>query len=564
MKSKRFRNNIFYRFSTLLVFAALVIVAVLQYRWVVSSGEKSIIELEQSISFSVYGAIAQEFSNFNVLHTKPVMNDDKIDDEQVKKIIEGIFIDYTAYFDSDYINSFSYFFSSSREKMYTYENGLWNTTGTIPDIIFTMDKQFRIPVFRYLSLIFDKEDRNRVWLLKSLQLQEEVFIVISFNMQDFFAGTILPNIQSVLNDYELKYQFTDPENNYIFKNENYTFSPFRTIFNNLFRRNSLKSIYLPYYLTPFDRIKKDDPVLTHDKPYIYLNILSENKSLIRKKESYLAQQWLISLLLLLGVGAAYTLILYQIYKLRKLRMREKEFVATVTHELRTPLTVIHAAADNIKSGILSPEKIKKYGHLITDQSTRLSSMIEGILLFSRLEGKVEQAPQLKEVLFADIHRELEIVIESLKKEYDVKFSFDLRSLPESARTNRETVELILTNLITNSCKHGYNGIPGGEVRIRAHVQLPNTLIFTVEDDGNGIEKKEIKHIFEPFFRGNTSFKNQIKGSGLGLYLSFRKARLLGGSLSVSSPYESLDGGIKKGSSFSFQIPYNPVNKDVQK
>ncbi len=80
----------------------------------------------------------------------------------------------------------------------------------------------------------------------------------------------------------------------------------------------------------------------------------------------------------------------------------------------------------------------------------------------------------------------------------------------------------------------------------------------------GIEKNEKKHIFEPFFRGGKSFKNQIKGSGLGLYLSLRKARLLGGYLKVKSPYERADGRIRKGSRFTLKVPYIENGQEISK
>ena len=77
--------------------------------------------------------------------------------------------------------------------------------------------------------------------------------------------------------------------------------------------------------------------------------------------------------------------LNQLQKTANLRKKEKAFVASVTHELRTPLTVIRSAADNLARGIVPAEKLKIYSDLIIDNSSRLGTMIEEILLYSGFE-----------------------------------------------------------------------------------------------------------------------------------------------------------------------------------
>ena len=190
-------------------------------------------------------------------------------------------------------------------------------------------------------------------------------------------------------------------------------------------------------------------------------------------------------------------------------------------------------------------------------------MIEGILLFSRLEGKAEQSPVLQPIYFNEIKKDLQVIIDSITENHKANINIDFGSLPDSALSDRETIELVLTNLISNSVKHAYKKNENIFVRIIGHLEMPHNIIFTVEDDGSGIDKKEKKHIFEPFFRGDQSFKEQIKGSGLGLYLSFRKVRLLSGSLKVSSPYERVDGKMREGCRFTMRIPYNPISPESE-
>jgi signal transduction histidine kinase len=511
----------FYQISSVAVFTALIVLAFLQYRWADSSAEKSIMEIQRSFNISIYSTIAREFNNFDFLQRDPMEWKDERSNFRLQEDLELIYSGIITNFGSKYINSFSYIDLNRPEESFMLIDGLWQKRTSPVELLDEMNNKLQHPDFREMSIIPDKNDPKYLWILNPLMGKENVLIFTHFEMMTFFYDIIIPQLQIIWGEYDLHYSFTPPAKTNIFNEKNYKYSIMKTITNNLFFRKSATFFYMPYYISPYSRSNRDENEMNHFKPYIYFDILTEGKSHFREKENEMAVQWLLSLLLLLGLAGAYGLIIYQISHLKQLRIREKEFVATVTHELRTPLTVIQAAADNIKSGIVSPDRVGKYGHLIIDQSTRLATMIEGILLFSRLEGKAEQAPPLKTVNFQEIKNNIEIVIKTLSSEYNKNIKMDFGSLPAFALTDGETIELILTNLITNSCKHAYTKEEPGEIRIRGHVQMPDALIFTVDDDGFGIEKSERKHIFEPFFRGNKSFHNQVKGSGLGLFLSFK-------------------------------------------
>ena len=140
--------------------------------------------------------------------------------------------------------------------------------------------------------------------------------------------------------------------------KNYRYSPFRVLSNKLFSKKSAWLIEIPLHVVMFNDLEKqkekiffpppqEDPK-QNLSPSVYVDILYNGETLLQSKENMLKIQWLMSILLLLGIGTAYLIILYQVNKLQQLRLREKEFVASVSHELRTPLTVIHSAADNMK------------------------------------------------------------------------------------------------------------------------------------------------------------------------------------------------------------------------
>ena len=266
--------------------------------------------------------------------------------------------------------------------------------------------------------------------------------------------------------------------------------------------------------------------------------------------------------ILLIIGVLFYLLLSQLQKTRQLRRKEREFVASVTHELRTPLTVIRSAADNLSTGIGPEDKLKIYSGLIQEQSDRLGKMIEEILLYSKFEDK-------RKINETAENTDLNALIESLRPglEYvaeaeNIRLHWDTSGLPGTMRTFPEVITLILNNLVTNAVNHAYTEprpevadpekLP--EIRVRIRYLITGRLMFEIEDDGRGIDSRELKHIFDPFYRDSVSRHRQEKGSGLGLFIAARKAALAGGKLTAESPYRRIDGRRLHGCRFTLILP----------
>ncbi len=568
MMKRSLKSKILIQVSTTAVLIALFTLSIIQYHWVTSSAEKDMTELYRSFNYRIISAISEEFSMFPLLGGRLDFFDEVKNEEKLKEIIIDLFIKFKSAQNYDYINSISYIINSENSKYLSYSENGWKKKEIIPeDFISEKWELFLLP---------DSADNGKVWINLPVKLNDEgtkVFILFHFDILSFYKNEVEQSLNSFGDSYKLKWNYDFSGTIKKPNEKEYKYSPFTVIKNKLFSTEKPWLIEIPLHVIIFNDGKNRKSKIYFDPrrprldkkppPTVYIAIYYNGKPLIQSKEYALTIQWLLSLLLLTGIGVTYVIILFQIGRLKQLRYREKEFVASVTHELRTPLTVIHSAADNIKNGIISPERIEKYGHLITDQSSRLSSMIEGILLFSKLEGKVEQSPQLNNIRISDIHKELQIFTQSLNGEIRDNIHMDFGSLPGYILSDRGTIELILTNLITNSSKHAYTLERMGEIRVTGHIKLPHTLIFIVEDDGCGIERAEKRHIFDPFFRGDRSHKNQIKGSGLGLYLSFKKARLLGGTVKFESPYERADSKKRSGCRFTLKIPYIPADQEVE-
>ena len=256
------------------------------------------------------------------------------------------------------------------------------------------------------------------------------------------------------------------------------------------------------------------------------------------------------------------LLLFQLQRTKLLRSKEKEFVASVTHELRTPLTVIRSAADNLSTGIVPAEKLKVYSELISDQSKRLGNMIEEILLYSKFEERRRKTEALVSVNFSYLISQLKPTLEAVASADGIVLHWDIDGLPEFVETHPEVITLAVNNLVTNAVNHAYSGDEAidkaaneaREIRIKIRLLIPDKLQITVEDDGRGIESRELKHIFDPFYRDNISRSRQEKGSGLGLFITQRKAVVCGGKLTAESPYRRIDGSRPSGCRFSIIIP----------
>jgi len=283
-------------------------------------------------------------------------------------------------------------------------------------------------------------------------------------------------------------------------------------------------------------------------------ILVSSNSVVGSVERRLSLNWLFSSLLLMGLGYAFAQAVIQKHRLSRLSAREREFVASVTHELRTPVTAIRSAADNMRRGLVGIERMAPYGEMIHAQSLRLGSMIEEVLAFSQVEGRNVQSPVMAPIRSENLEAELRPPLDAIARAEGIHVDWDFGSMPQDFLGDLDTIRLVLSNLVANALYHAYPGPHKGVVRVLGTTLLPATIKFTVEDDGRGIAKKEAALVFEAFYRDEISRERHEKGSGLGLFIARRKARLLGGELLLENHYERADGSRRSGCRFTLTFP----------
>ena len=219
------------------------------------------------------------------------------------------------------------------------------------------------------------------------------------------------------------------------------------------------------------------------------------------------------------------------------------FLATMSHELRTPLTAILGYEELLAEGVSGPITKIQQAHLsrIKLGAQHLLALIDGILTLSRLEAGAE-AVYYEPVTIDRLLDETETLITPLAA--SKRIAFTVRR-PESAfaiETDHTKVRQILVNLLGNAVKF----TDRGEVVLDVSVE-GDAAIFTVRDTGIGISTEHLERIFDAFWQVEQTTTRTVGGSGLGLSVSRRLARLLGGDLTV----ESSEG---TGSKFTLRLP----------
>jgi two-component system, OmpR family, phosphate regulon sensor histidine kinase PhoR len=230
---------------------------------------------------------------------------------------------------------------------------------------------------------------------------------------------------------------------------------------------------------------------------------------------------------------------------RRLEDLRSQFVATISHELRTPLASLHGAAMTLREHDLPAQMQDDLLEMIADQSNRLASLVEEILVAGQLDsGSLSVVADT-----FDPEELVRSVVTAARSRLGEETTIDVSIPPVLPKVHGdgERTRQVLLNLLDNAIKYSPSG---GRIEV-ALATVGDQLRFSVRDDGLGIPVGEQERIFDKFYRLDPDQRRGIGGTGLGLYICRELVRSMHGRIWVES-----DRG--NGTTFAFELPAEPV------
>jgi two-component system phosphate regulon sensor histidine kinase PhoR len=238
----------------------------------------------------------------------------------------------------------------------------------------------------------------------------------------------------------------------------------------------------------------------------------------------------------------YTLLVIQdLTRLRHLEMVRKDFVSNVSHELRTPIASIKALTETLSEGAIDdPQDARRFLTMMENEIDNINQMVQELLELSRIEaGKavLDRVSIEANALTSKAHERMLIQAERAKIDLLCECSQNLP--PVYADPNK--ISQVFINLIHNALKFSS---PGDKITLSAK-QDGNKIIFSVSDEGIGIEPQNIQRIFERFYKEDVARSGQ--GTGLGLAIAKHIIESHGGKIWAENRNP-------RGSEFFFTLP----------
>lgn len=213
------------------------------------------------------------------------------------------------------------------------------------------------------------------------------------------------------------------------------------------------------------------------------------------------------------------------HELNATEVLQTDFVSNVSHEIKTPISAIEGYTMLLQDSDNLEENQKQYVEKILFNTKRLSDLVGNILLLSKIENQTIQTNQTKYRLDEQIRQSI-VAQEPAWSQKDIEFDVDLDSVEYTG--SEGLMHHVWNNLISNAIKFSP---AGGMVKIRL-VRQNDKIVFSVEDNGPGIAEEAKKHIFDKFYQGDSSHKEE--GNGLGLALVKRIIAIAGGEIAVEN------------------------------
>lgn len=230
-----------------------------------------------------------------------------------------------------------------------------------------------------------------------------------------------------------------------------------------------------------------------------------------------------------------------------LKHQQENFIHAVTHELKIPVASIKLYLESMASGKFDQEKIKGFVPRMLDDCERLEGLVDNVLEAGRLSQRGHRAKLVETNLSNDLVEYLE-GLQALIDRHKMKLTLDLEK-ELIVKTDYHALRRVVTALVDNAIKYS------PEVRRRLSISARRRgdqaeLLFV--DEGVGVEKHELKKVFERFYRTGMENTRSVKGTGIGLFLVKQIVTEHGGTVELYSE------GRDRGCTFRIRLPLEKV------
>ena len=212
------------------------------------------------------------------------------------------------------------------------------------------------------------------------------------------------------------------------------------------------------------------------------------------------------------------------------------FLSSMSHDIRTPMNAIIGFTALAQTHVNEPAQVQDYLAKISTSSTHLLSLINDILDMSRIESGTVKLEE-KTVHIPDILHDLRAMIQGLVNSKNLNLYIDAQDVVnEDVIVDKLRLNQILLNIVSNAIKFTE---PGGDIIVRliekpCQIKNYTTFELTVKDNGIGMSKNFIEHVFDTFTREQSSTVSGIQGTGLGMAITKNIVEMMGGDIKVES------------------------------
>ncbi|TMW72030.1 cell wall metabolism sensor histidine kinase WalK [Alteribacter natronophilus] len=243
-------------------------------------------------------------------------------------------------------------------------------------------------------------------------------------------------------------------------------------------------------------------------------------------------------------------VLHDVTEQEKIEQERREFVANVSHELRTPLTSMKSYLEALADGALDTDVAPRFIKVTQTETERMIRLVNDLLQLSKMDSKDYQMTMNSMNLTSFVDQVIDR-FEMSTKNQAITFKRKIPDEPLFVYGDRDKLTQLLDNIVSNAVKYSPQG---GTITCNIKEEK-GRVIISVQDEGVGIPKDSIPHVFDRFYRVDKARTRSLGGTGLGLAIAREIIEAHGGNIWVSS-----DWG--KGTKMSFSLPVPEEAKEA--